>query len=523
MSIVSIYYFLFLLVAAAVYYLVPMRHRWVVLLVASCLFFAQNASAMLLLVTAAMVSVAYRTGCKLQRIKDALANAKEGAETAALAHKAKAATTRAIVLEAAALILLQDNAFFAIGTNGMASLLHADFSLPVPLWVAQFGVSYFALMLMGYVLDVYWGISPAQQNPAKLVLFTLFFPQLVSGPITRVRQVQDNLFLGNTFSHQNIAFGTQRILWGLFKKLVVAERLAVVVGTVVGDFRVYPGSYVMLAVFGYALQLYADFSASMDLALGAAQLFGVALPENFRNPFFSQSLSEWWRNWHITLGLWVKDYILYPTLKSAPMRNIGGYCKAKYGKAAGRAAPVYLGMFVTWCAVGFWHGGTFAYLIGTGLAFFVMIAGGMLLQPFFRTLVQRCGINTNCFSWRLFCAGRTFVLFSCAIFMGRVGSVVLYCKMLVHALLFFGGLQLFSIAQLSLLGLDQLDINVLVGALVLMLSVECLQLHGGIRARIARQNICFRWLVWLALFFAVVILGVYGPGYQAADFIYGGF
>lgn len=517
MSLISLSFFIFVAVLACIYYTVPTKFRWCVLLVGNITFYLLVSTPILLVCTILMVCIAY------------FATRYEGKRKQWIIRSA-------ITIELLIWIVFQANIFFVNNTNNILRLIGSDSIIPVPSWAAPLGISYYALILVGYILDVYWGKILAQNNPLKLALFVTFFPQMITGPITRYDEMSEQLFLGQRFSGQNIVFGTQRILWGLFKKLVIAERLGDMVALVYDNYTVYPGFVIVLGMFAYTLQLYCDFSASMDIVIGVGQIFGIMLPENFRTPFFSTNLSELWRRWHMTLGFWVKDYVLYPVLKSVLVQRIGKYNKKKYGKKLGKQISTYIGLLATWSFVGFWHGGSWKYIFGSGLCFFVIIVGGIVLEPVFVWCKKMFSIRTECFSYRLFQSIRTFVLFSISIGLTRASGLKTGINMIKYIVTnFFSGLSSFSMVNLvygaegdgiSFVDLIELvvDYGVILGICLLVLFIiSSLQQKYSIRSTVSTQNLPFRWAVWFVLIFTIIILGHYGPGYSASEFIYGGF
>lgn len=390
------------------------------------------------------------------------------------------------------------------------------------------GISYISLMLISYLLDVRWGTVRAQRNPCKFLLYVIFFPITASGPITRYVQVQDTLFRPHHFDWDSFCFGLQRIAWGLFKKLVIAERLAVIVTFFYNDWEDYAGVAVMLGLLLYVFQLYFDFSAFMDIVIGVAQLFGIALPENFQTPFFSVSLSEIWRRWHMTLGFWVKDYILYPVLKSRPLRLLSGFLKTHLGKKNRfiKLLPHWCGMLLVWFCVGFWHGGAFKYIFGGGLYFFITIAGGQLLEPLFDFLVKTLRINTAASSWTFFRRFRTALLFAVGVSFQRASSLAGGFEMWRHAFSHLRPRALFDGLMLDYwldAGLNMQDFFILASSLLLVLLVSNLEQVQGVRKRVASWNLLFRWGLYLGLAACILLFGKYGDGYVAADFIYAGF
>ena len=511
MSIVTLRFFIFVGITAALYWLCFPRFRWVVLLAGSGFFMLFNTdySAVLCGIFAVEALAAWLAALAIVRLKG------ERAKTAVAAV--------AVIALAAALIWYKDLAFFINNINWAGRLTGVDVGLQMPQVRAPFGVSYYTLILIGYVLDVRWGtVEEAQRNPLKMLLFAGYFPQLTSGPITRYNEVAETLFGRGTWSLRGFQFGLQRFLWGLFKKLVLADRLAVAVAALY-DGEPCTGLLVVIGAFLYIAQLYADFSGCMDIILGISELFGVVLPENFRRPFAATNLSELWRRWHMTLGLWVKDYLMYPVLKSGWMQGVRRFCKAHWGKKASRAVPTYIGMFVTWFCVGFWHGGSWKYIFGSGLFFFGMIAGGMLLEPVFQKIIAVLRINTEAWSWKFFQQVRSFVLFSAAVSFDRRESFGAGLRAWRTAFTEWNPWVLTDGTLLNL-GLDGKDLTVCALGLLAVLVVSMLQeRYGSVRELVAKQNLVFRWMVYIGLFLTVVVLGCYGPGYDAAAFIYAGF
>jgi D-alanyl-lipoteichoic acid acyltransferase DltB (MBOAT superfamily) len=309
---------------------------------------------------------------------------------------------------------------------------------------------------------------------------------------------------------------------------VLAERLAIIVSVIYGGGTeeqmgtvTYAGAYIIIGAFAYVFQLYTDFSGCMDMVIGVAQMFGIKLPENFHTPFYATSLSEFWRRWHITLGAWLKDYVLYPTLKSAWLNKIRKAIKAKFGKKAAKEIPTYIGMFITWFGIGFWHGGSWKYICASGLFFFVMIVGGLILAPVFKRLTAFLRIDTGAWSWTLFARLRTACLFTLSVSFGRASSLTTGFKMWRRA--FEWNPWIWVDGSLYNLGLDRLDFWVMVFGMAALFVVSKFQQSGSIREKVAGQNIVFRWTVYLGLFVAVLLFGMYGQGYNPADFIYGGF
>lgn len=511
MSIVSFMFFCFAAVTLCVYYCTPLKVRWIVPLIASICFFVYGCG---------WIRTALMVGMALIAWKGALAFGKDNQTGSKI-------IVGVIITLAVILIAFKENAFFTGNFNIIAHrLLHLDVAyINPPSWIAPLGISYFTLSLIGYLCDVSWGKIKPEKNPLKVLLFTCYFPQMTLGPFSRFGEMNgNNLFVGHKFDYENFCFGLQRFMWGLFKKLVLAERLAVIVATIYdGGLEgtwTPTGTFVFIGVVSYVLQLYTDFSGAIDMILGVSQMFGIKLPENFRQPFFSRSLSEIWRRWHMTLGFWLKDYVMYPVQKTLTTK-FGKTMKAKFGKKIGKDIILYTSMFVTWFCVGFWHGGSWKYICSSGLFFFVMIVGGEILKPVFDKLIKLLRINTEAWSWHLFQSLRSFSLFTLSVSFGRAESLLNGFEFWQNVFV-YNPWVLFD-GSLYRLGLDTKDFWVLIFGLLILLAVSTSQLRGGIRERLAKQNLVFRWIVYLGLFVAVLLFGMYGEGYNPADFIYGGF
>ncbi len=413
---------------------------------------------------------------------------------------------------------------FVINTvNGIAglagrqeALLHG-WSLLVPL-----GVSFYTFTLLGYVIDVYYGIAAPQKNFGKLALYGMYFPVMISGPILQYRECGEQFFERHVFDYGKVTRGMQRMLWGLFKKLVIAERLRTLVDTVYGGYEAYPGAYIWVATVCYAFQLYTDFSGCMDIVLGMSESLGIVLPENFRTPFFAKSVAEYWRRWHITLGVWMKDYVFYPLLRSRFFTNLNQSWKKKFGKKKGKRYATFAAMFLLWFTVGVWHGGDWKYVIGSGLLHWFYIMMEELLEEPCARAMGRLHINAGGKMISAVRMLRTFFLVCIGDLFFRAESVSAAFAMLRGAVTTWNP-GIFWNGSLFTLGLDAVECGIAAASLLLLLVVSILQQKGSVRDRIAGRKLPVRWLIWYALLFYVILFGCYGPEYSAAEFIYQGF
>ena len=228
----------------------------------------------------------------------------------------------ALALHLGMLLWLKYTPFFAENINTLLKFAGIDRAVPIPSYVLPIGISFYTLQAVSYIFDVYRRKIPADDNLLRLALYMSFFPQIMEGPICRYSDTAQQLWEAPKLRRDNLLLGTQRILYGLVKKMVVADRLNLLIKTVFAGYETYDGLVMAVAAVCYTVQLYMDFSGTMDVVLGSGQLFGMKLPENFQRPFFSKTISEFWKRWHITLGTWFKDYIFYPLSMSGPLKKL---------------------------------------------------------------------------------------------------------------------------------------------------------------------------------------------------------
>ncbi len=399
------------------------------------------------------------------------------------------------------------------------------------------GLSFYTFILLGYFIEVYNGISKAQDNLLKTTLYGMYFPVMISGPIIRTREDGQQFFEYHPVNYKNITFGIQRMLWGFFKELVISERLAVIVNTIYNNDTQYQGFYIILGTVCFAFQLYTNFSGCMDIVIGLSETFGIILPENFTTPFLAKSISEYWRRWHSTLGIWMRENVFYPLLRTKAITRLGKALKGKYGKKKGKQYTTYVAMFILWLSVGLWHGGEMKYVIGSGLLHWAYIVIGELTLPFFTWLFEgKMHIDMHSKFADIVRVVRTFILVCIGDLFFRADSVPHAIRMLKESFTVFNP-QILVDGSLLNLGLDIYGWGIVIVSLVILITVSCMQYkmeiikntddnnnklsgYNNIREYIADKNIIIRWCIYIAFFFFVILLAEYGPGYSAAEFIY---
>lgn len=374
------------------------------------------------------------------------------------------------------------------------------------------GLSYFTFQSAGYLIDVYRGKAQAQKNPLKAWLFIGYFPQLSQGPISSWRELSGPLFSGRPFEPEGFVSGFALLLWGYFKKLVVADRLAPLTKALL-EGEALPGWLILLGAALYAVRLYMDFSGGMDVARGVSFLLGVELPENFRRPFFARSLADYWRRWHITLGAWFRSYLLYPMVTSRGGVALGRAAGRALGKKTGRAIPGALATLLVFLLIGVWHGASWNAVI-YGAYFGLLMGASMLLEPLWKRARKRCGKGRTGFfslarTWLLLLPPQYFAFTP----LPAQGMALLKGTFQHWSFADFG-------ARLTAI-MPPLEWAIAGAGCLIVLAVDGLCERGrNVRGGLAKAPAYVRWPLLLALLGTVAVLGIYGAGYDETAFLY---
>lgn len=307
---------------------------------------------------------------------------------------------------------------------------------------------------------------------------------------------------------------------GIFKKMVIADRLITAVTTIIGDPVTYTGAWVFVGMMFYALELYADFTGGIDITIGIAQTMGISVKENFIRPYFSKNIKEYWNRWHITMGSWFTDYIFYPISVCQPMLKLSRFSRKHLGEKIGKKVTVWLSCFVVWFATGIWHGASWNFIVW-GLANCFVILVSQELEPLYRKFHARFAVDGT-FGWRLFSVIRTVLLLSCLRTFDCYRDVPLTFKMFGTMFTTFNWGELFNGSLLGL-GLTVADYIVVFIGLIMLVTVSLVQRSGSVREKIAAKPYALRFTIWFGLFLMVILWGAYGIGYDASQFIYNQF
>lgn len=534
MSFVNTGFFIFLAAALAGYYIMnlikPIRkYQWVWLLAVSYYYylsFGFKTLFFILFTTLTTYTGAVFIGKAAKAGKEKLAAA--GPALSREEKKALKAVTKRNKRIITALVLLANFGMLAgvkymnFFIDNLNSLFHAFggqaqfsvWSLMLPI-----GISFYTFQSMGYLIDVYQGKFEPEKNPLKFALFVSFFPQILQGPIGRFNKLAVQLYENHRFDLARLEYALQLIGWGLFKKMVLADRASVYVNTVFTEYYRFCGFYNIVAVLLYTVQLYADFSGGMDIVMGVAEAFGIRLDQNFRQPFFSKSISEFWRRWHITLGTWMKDYVFYPFSLSKPMNKFGKFTKRHLGTYLGKTLPICLANLLIFFLVGIWHGAAWKF-IAYGMYNGVIIAFSNLMEPVYAKGIKALHINAKSRPWKGFQIFRTFVLINIGWFFDMGVSFTAAIQMMKDTVYQINFAQLTDGTILGM-GMGAKDFAIIgIGCLV-WLVISILKERGvSVREAVARCPLPVRWALYLALIFSTPLLGYIGP---TSGFIYAQF
>lgn len=507
------------------YQLTSQRHRWKILLGASYLFFWSISGKLLLFLVLSTFSI-HHFGLWLDSIRrdaDAAIRAAEKPERKALKearkHKMRGVLAFGILLQLGTLLCLKYANFFGANVNLIFRGLGMAEAIPTFHWMLPIGISFYTLQAVSYLTDVYRGTVTADRSLGRLALYMSFFPQLMEGPICRYSQTAEALFAGTPIRYDAFTRGLQRLLYGLFKKMVIADRLNIFVNTIFTNHQDQKGLVILLGMVAYTCQLYMDFSGIMDMVMGMGEIFGVRMPENFRRPFFSKSISEFWTRWHITLGAWFRDYIYYPLSLSGPLKKTTSACRKRLGNHFGPLVAGTIALFCVWFCNGLWHGAAWSYLFfGMYHFFFIVLAN--LTEPFTRKVLDVLHIQRDKGWYRIFrilrtvcivCVGELFFRAN-----GLKAGISMFHKMVTD-------FSLPSLEELAL-GLDRYDVLILVVAVFIVLMVSILQEQNiPLRKKLSAAPTPLRWGVYYAAIMAVILFGAYGVGYVPVEPMYAGF
>lgn len=511
------------------FYSLLKKHQWKVLLVASYIFYIIAGLKYVPFILTTTIS-AYLLTLKFYSVEsrqnEYLGNHPDLSRDEKKAYRLKHKTIKrkymylAVFINIGILAIVKYTNFFIYNINTVSNNLNTTFTLSFVNLIVPLGISFYTFQTVSYVLDVYYNRYPPEKNLFKFALFVSFFPQIVQGPISRYGDLSKTLYSDKSFNKLEISFGLQRILWGYFKKMVIADRVLVAVNTIIQSPSQYDGVYVFIGMMFYAVQLYCDFTGGIDITIGIAQIFQVKLKENFHRPYFSKSIKEYWNRWHITMGSWFTDYIFYPLSMTKPMMKLSKYSRNKFGKEIGKRTPVYLATTIVWFTTGIWHGASWNFIVwGLGNCFIILLSDE--LSPLYKKFHEKFDVDKKLY-FKVFRVVRTIFIMSCLRAFDCYRSVSITFQMLFSMFTVMNLNDVISGGILNL-GLSIHDLILVMFCVILLIKVSLVQRSGSVRVLISKQSYLVRFSIWYGLLLMIIIFGMYGIGFEQSQFIYNQF
>ncbi|WP_234736678.1 MBOAT family O-acyltransferase [Tellurirhabdus bombi] len=477
----SLHFVLFFIVVTSAYHLLPHRYRWQLLLAGSCYFYMAFVPVYILILGFTIV-IDYFAGLYIEKTRG---------QTRRLFLIISLISNIGVLAIFKYYNFLNDNLNLMLANVGYPALL-PPLTILLPI-----GLSFHTFQAMSYIIEVYRGNQKAERHFGIYSLYVMFYPQLVAGPIERPQNILHQFYEKHEFDARQVVEGLKQIAWGLFKKVVIADRLAVIVNYVYNDPTQFQGFPLIIATVLFAFQIYCDFSGYSDIALGTARTIGFRLMKNFDRPYLSTSVSEFWKRWHISLSTWFRDYLYIP---------LGGNRVA--------VPRWYLNLFITFLVSGLWHGASWTYVIWGSLNGLYLIIESMTKNTRHR-LSQRLGLQHWPSVQHFLNLTTTFGLICFAWIFFRAQTVGDAFYVVTHL---FSDLRN-SLSEVIATNLGSDKYNLFIGglALVILLLVETLQGRISLRHWIGQQPTPVRMTLYYALIMFIILFGVFDARQQ---FIY---
>lgn len=491
----SIEFLFFFPIVVLIYFVIPEKFKNLWLLAASYYFYmCWNAKYALIILS--MTVITYVSGLLLEKVRDSSYEVKKQT----LLKKLIVAGSFAINL---GVLFYFKYTIFALTTlTNVFTKMHILLNIPIFDIILPVGISFYIFQALSYTLDVYRDEIDAEKNFLRYALFVSFFPQLVAGPIERSKNLLQQLAVPKKFCFEDAREGLLLMLWGFFLKIVLADRIAIFVNTVYGDFSTYAGSYLVVATILFAFQIYCDFAGYSTIAMGAAKVLGIKLMDNFDAPFLSTSVAEFWGRWHISLASWFKDYLYIP---------LGGSRRGNVRK--------YINKMIVFLVSGLWHGASFSYVAWGGLNGLYQVIGE-ILQPIRDKMVSVLHLNRESLGHKLIHIVGTFALVDFSLVFFRANGFKDALKIVKQMIMVKNPWVLFD-SSLYECGLDDKNFCLmLLGIAILFFADFCKRKGIQIRKVVAKQDYWFRWLFFTLVISSILTFGIWGPDYNEANFIY---
>ena len=492
----SINFLIFFPIVTFIYFIIPYKVRYIWLLLASYFFYMSwNPLYALLMLTS--TTITYISGLLIDK-------AHNSSPRLVFKYDIKKIYVAISVVLNIAILFYFKYFYFAI-ENINAVLTAFNITLITPKFdiILPVGISFYTFQALGYTIDIYRQEVKAERNFLRYALFVSFFPQLIAGPIERSKNLLIQLNQKHDFNYDRMRDGLLLMLFGYFLKMVIADRAAIMVNFVFDNYEAFTGFQIAIGVVAFAVQIYGDFAGYSAIAIGAAQVMGFTLIQNFNHPYFANSIQDYWNRWHISLSTWLRDYVYLPLAFSGKkMTNLRNY----------------MSIFITFFISGLWHGASWNFVLwGTLHGIYLII--GKIIRPYRKKFNKFFKINTKTFSYNLFNIIITFILVNFGYLIFRAPNLYTAIEMFKNLFaewnpwIFFDG-------SLYKMGLDRDDFWVLVFSTFILWAISMMQERFKIREKLAEQSILFRWTIYCIAIFYILTFGIYGPEYDATQFIY---
>lgn len=529
MSFTSLSFLLFLAVSLLLYYMLPRKMQLPVLLTANLIFYLSGGLSYFFFLATTIVTVFF-SAKKIDEIgRESKLKAKEIEDKsqrkeykAVMKKKQKTYLLACFFVNFGILAVLKYTNFVISNVNYVLSSFHSQTQFQLLDLILPLGLSFYTFQSISYLLDVYWDKEKAEESFFKYAVFASFFPQMIQGPISRFGKVSPTLYGTHDFDKDGFYEGFIRMLYGFFKKLVVADRLLPIIGQLTKNPEEYQGIYFLIAMFLYAVALFADFSGGIDITIAVGKMFGITLQENFNKPYSSRSITEYWRRWHMTVGGWFRDYLFYPLSVSKFMLKISSNARKKLGNNMGKRVPFYISTLTIWFATGIWHGATWNY-IAWGFTNGIVILISQELTPLYQNFHKKYPNMQENKAFIGFTIVRTFWLMCFIRAFDCYSSVGVTLKMHLSVLTNFSFSQF---AQEGLTTLNYEPIQWIASGLgvVVMIFVGYFSKNDVKYSEILVQKSLFtKTAAVYFLLFSILLFGAYGMGYDSSQFIYNQF
>ena len=481
----SLQFVIFFPIVIILYFLIPYKKRWILLLIASYYFYmCWKVDYILLIIISTLID--YICSNKMSQIKEKV--------------KRKKWLLISIFSNIGILFGFKYFNFFSDNIQTLFNNYNIFYETPLFNVLLPVGISFYTFQTLSYTIDVYNNKTPAQKHLGVFAVYVSFFPQLVAGPIERSNHLLPQFFREHDFSYIRVKAGLQKMLWGFFKKIVIADNLAILVDGVYNNVDNYSGLTLIVATIFFTFQIYCDFSGYSDIAIGTAKVMGFELRENFKRPYFSKSIREFWQRWHITLSTWFRDYVYIP---------LGGNRTIKW--------RWYYNIFITFLVSGLWHGANWTFVIWGALHGTYLIIALVLTNPKkqFSSLIQKQSKSFN----KLLDVTITFILVAFAWIFFRANN--LDDAIYIISNLFVNYNEIINLSELRIqfrgIGLFQEDLIkcfLLILALFLYSSYER---SGNVWGKLQQKPKWIRWSIYYILVYCILFIA---PHSNVNNFIY---